>query len=352
MNKKCDVERAAFDILVVLCTGSARGRKAVAIAPTFSDALARALEIVNPLNIEAEDRVTTIDESLVESAYSFVAAVALVKSAQESLAQNVSFLQACFLAATSGSSAKIRNAATDVVSILCRSHLLVEQNEFTLEKASELFQQILTDQSNSSDNDYSGSNIQIIAAEGVFHVLDRLHGEKEQLAIENVAKAYSTVIRQRSLSKSSGVPCGDKKSGELAFSLIRILLLGMSKPNAESYFGSCAVGALVGTIQWRFDVKTTLEDDEVVYWDAVSSHAMEILAIWFEQGKSYISAGGIDGESMTRKLKDSVWMVARPGKAPRKALDFGSALIAASKEGESSTRLAASRLLAWMHENC
>ena len=50
-------------------------------------------------------------------------------------------------------------------------------------------------------------------------------------------------------------------------------------------------------------------------------------------------------------LKNSTFMVARPGKAPRKAIDFPSALKLISQNGEAAAKIASLRILSYLNDN-
>jgi hypothetical protein len=128
------------------------------------------------------------------------------------------------------------------------------------------------------------------------------------------------------------------------------MLLAMGCDEVEISFSSSVIWPLVGTVQWRYDIKTTIEDDELIFWDASTTHALQILASWLEQGKSLVIEGSNAQSGKPRSMKESVWMVARPGKAPRKAADFATAVATASRSGEASSRLAAERLFRWLNE--
>lgn len=372
---RSQVESAAFNILADLCTRSHKGTRAVTSASSFNTAFDRALKLVSPVahNLRSIDSEEIADganretefikhhegekansdeesrhDSLVEAAYYFLSATTLAKSMEELLACNETFVKGCFKSASTGSNATIRRSAMGVVAKLCRSR--VENSAISPEKAGELFRQVLVDNKISQGNESQMNSIQIVAADGLLHILDELSSEQEQSTIEVVAKVYLSVVRQRSLSKSSQIPGDLRSAGELAFCLVRILVLGMRSENADNFFGSCAVAPLVGTIQWRYDSKTTLDADEIIYWDATTSHAMQILSLWFEQGK----ASGMEENMLGGwqcDLKDHVWMVAGVGKAPRKSIDFGGALQIACRNGDASTRLAAARLWNWLTLN-
>jgi len=181
------------------------------------------------------------------------------------------------------------------------------------------------------------------AVDGLLCIFSKLTSEQKQMIIEEVSKIYTDVLRNRSLSKFA-LDSDRSGSAKLAYSVTRIMMLGVDCESLEKTFGSSVILPLVGTVQWRYDTKTILEDEESLYWEACTTHALQILASWLEQGKS------LHYNSKTLNLHENIWMVARPGKAPRKALDFGTAVELASKSDQSCSRLHAERIQIWLNE--
>jgi hypothetical protein len=286
---------------------------------------------------------------LVEAAFSFLSSTILSKNIQDSLVRNVTFVQACSTCAKEGVTPILRAAAVRIIARLARC--TTAESELTPENAGDLLRETLAEQSDGpmgSDGKDSKST-QVIAADGLYFVFDKLPAEKKQMVIQEVGKIYTRVLKSRSLSKATKTAVDRLNTGELAYCLTRIMLLGMGNESVEAVFGTSVIVPLAGTVQWRFDSKTAPDDDELVYWDATTTHALQILASWLEQGKSFLPEG--PGYAKSRNLKENVWMVARPGKAPRKAVDFGAAVGLASTNGEPSARLAAERVVNWLSEN-
>jgi len=363
-SARIHVERTAFNILGDLCTVSREGRAAVSSASSFKDAFGRAMELASPRaneirsdgcegNVAGEDGSTgSVEEnqidSLIEAAYDFISAMALGKSTQEILACHPSFVKSCFSCARTGSNTIIRRSATTVVARLCRSH--VDTSAFTVEEAGQLFRQALVDHHHFQGDEFSRKSVEIVAAEGLLRIFDKLSDAEERSTVEDVSKVYLSVVRQRSLSKASKAPGDRKIAAELAYCLVRILVMGLRCNDADSFFGYCAIAPLVGTVQWRYDSKTIFDADEGIYWDAAACHAMQILSLWLEQGNPCVKEER-SNQGTARFLMRHVWMVAGPGKAPRKSIDFVSALQVASERGEASSRLSADGLRSWLDDN-
>lgn len=372
-----DVECAAFNLLSQLCITSSKGRQLVTVAPGFQNCLKRALELVASFYIKNSTIVRESDDvegdhdvidcsneknhlatlppkqahplPLVEAALTVVSSTILSIPIQEIILRDDVFIKACFHCAKVGSSQILRSSAVRVIARLVNN--TSTENRLIPEEAAMLLCEMLAE-SYVPKSEAEGVNtncIATLAADGLLCVFGKLTTKQRQSIIVAVGKAYTDVIRSRSLCKTNMTATDRLRSGKLAFSLTRVMLLSVGSEDIEIIFGSSAIPPLVGTVQWRYDSKTTLADDELVYWDASTAHSIQILASWLEQGKSL----KIDGASAskTTSLKDSIWMVARPGKAPRKALDFGAAIMIAAKTGEASSRLSAERILNWLNEN-
>lgn len=360
-----EVERAAFNLLSQVCTGSPKSRNAVTSAPGFTACFERALKLVesttglqqpsdsgsamaddNSSTSESENKAPPVSLSLVEAAYAFLSSTTFSAKIKETLVTNSLFIEACSDAARQASTDLLRMAALNIIARLSRC--TCPGSALTPEKAGDLLTQTLVE-----DCEFDGPegsrvrSAHTIAADGLHFVFDKLQAEKQETVIQEAGKLYSSVIKNRSLSKLK-TAFDRAQAGELVYCLTRIMLVGMGNKCVEHAFGTAVITSLVGTVQWRFDAKTAIESDEIVYWEAATTHSLLILASWVEQGRPFGPDATAAGK--LRTLKENVWMVARPGKAPRKAVDFGTALASASKSAEASARLAADRLLIWLAE--
>lgn len=371
--RSAKVECAALNLLAQLCHGSPKGRQAVTSASGFVKCFNRAVDLAlfcytrsNESDGGSKGSVVNYDDSgssfqiqhkpvedcnmsdLVEAALSFLLSTLPTTDIQVSLACNSMFIQLCFDYARRGTTQVIRNMAVRIVAILASS--TSTENQVTPENASELLCETLTGGSVPTEelDTAERNNLASVAAHGLKCIFSKLSKEQKHATIAIVAQSYLDVLRNRSLSKAVKQTYERSSAGKLAYSLTDIMLFAMGSDELESSFFSSAIWALVGTVQWRYDGKTTIEDDELIFWNASTAHALQILAMWLEQGKP-LSADG-SRLSKPRSLKESVWMVARPGKAPRKAADFATAVAVAAKSGESSSRLAAERINRWLSE--
>jgi len=370
--RSANVECAALNILAQLCHGSPKGRQAVTSASGFVNCFNRAVDLVllfcSSMNEEESGRddaginndhaKTSFQikkkpdqdcetSDLVEASLNFLLSTLPTTAIQASLVSNSTFIQQCFACARTGKTQVIRSTAVRIIALLASCTSV--ENQLTPENASELLCETLMGGRVSTESDAAERiNLAAVAAHGLQCIFSKLRKEQQRVVIEVVGQSYLDLLRNRSLSKSVKEANERTSAGKLAYSLTGIMLLAMGSDELENPFSSSAIWPLVGTVQWRYDAKTTIDDDELIFWNAATTHALEILASWLEQGKPFKLNGSTSAKP--RSLKENVWMVARPGKAPRKAADFTTAVALASKNGESNARLAAERVFLWLSE--
>ena len=184
------------------------------------------------------------------------------------------------------------------------------------------------------------------AVEGALVVFDSLPELKQKSIFKEASSRYIKLLKSHSIARSSKVN-ERANGGELAFNLTTLMMVTRGKECVTQYFDSSLVSALVNTVQWRYDPKTTIDQTAATYWDATTTQCLQILAqILFKKESTLVKAG-----VKVRNLKNSVFMVARPGKAPRKAIDFPSALKLISQNGEAAAKISSQRILSYLNNN-
>jgi len=181
----------------------------------------------------------------------------------------------------------------------------------------------------------------IQAVEGALVLFNSLPQSKQETVFKEVTIRYIKLLKSHSISRST--KAGERaRGGELAFNLTTLIMVARGKDCVAKFYDSNLVSALVNTVQWRYDPKTTIDQDSIAYWDATTTQCLQIIAqILYQEESTLINAG-----IQVRNLKNSVFMVARAGKAPRKAIDFPSALKLVSKNGEAAAKISSQRILA------
>jgi hypothetical protein len=382
------VETASFELLAQLCMGSSRGRHAVGSTHDFQNCLDRALEIVSmvaPVAAEkpgvqepedetgdarSEDQqddvpaaeeessnqmVTTVDTPstnvadprLLASAYSFLSSITPIPSARASLLENGQFIRASSALLVDDNDSNLQFAALRAIAKLARYSSA--DGELTAECIGNLFQLALAAEPEIAEAGNLGWNknlYHVQAVEGILIVFDSLPEAKQTALFTEAVARYVKLLKSHSIAKATKTN-ERANGGELAHNLTTLMMVAMGKDCVADCFDSKLLTSLVNTIQWRYDPKTTVTDDSALYWDATSTQCLQIIAHSIYREESTLAKAGI----RTKALKESVFMVARPGKAPRKAIDFPSALQLVSKNGEAAARISASRILSYLTDN-
>jgi hypothetical protein len=382
------VETAAFELLAQLCMSSSKARTAVAGASDFTKALERGLEIIskalpgsvddpvdagdaslhgeneqevdepadngsdgdeektteldNPIGSPALVESESVDSKLLAAAYSFLSAMTPVPSARDALLENGQFIRTSSALIGDDKDSNLQFAALRAISKLAPYSSGV--GSLTYDNIGELLEAALSAEPVIPDIGNFGWNrnlYHIQAVEGLLTVFDVLSPPKQQSAFSQVIQRYAKLLKAHSIAKATNAN-ERANGGELAYALCSLIMLGRGKESLVMQFDSLMMLLLVNTVQWRYDPKTAISEDSVIEWDATTTQCLQVIAQTLFKGEEALSKSGIK----LRAMKDSVFMVARPGKAPRKAIDFVSALKLASRNGESAQQLAARRILA------
>ena len=393
------IETAAFELLSQLCMASAKGRNAVSGAHDFQHSLNRALQIISKVIssddevddgnksetdhesgvIEGENEDEDSDESederevkseedgkdtnqstpveftstvvedpnLLAASYSFLSAMTSVRSARISLLENGKFIKASSALIRDNDNSNLQFAALRAITKL--APYSASDNSLSADSVGGLLQSALAAEPKLAEKGNFGWNrnlYHIQAVEGALVVFDSLPESKQEGIFKEVTTRYIKLLKSHSISRSTKV--GEKAhGGELAFNLTMFMMVARGKDCVAKFFDSKLALALVNTVQWRYDPKTTIDQTSTDYWDATTTQCLQLLAQVLYQEESKLIDAGIK----VKNLKNSVFMVARPGKAPRKAIDFVSALKLISLSGEATAKISSQRILAFLTNN-
>eukprot|EP00529_Nitzschia_sp_RCC80_P002265 CAMPEP_0113516958 /NCGR_PEP_ID=MMETSP0014_2-20120614/41926_1 /TAXON_ID=2857 /ORGANISM="Nitzschia sp." /LENGTH=2154 /DNA_ID=CAMNT_0000413969 /DNA_START=305 /DNA_END=6769 /DNA_ORIENTATION=- /assembly_acc=CAM_ASM_000159 len=392
------VETAAFELLAQLCMSSSKGRVSVATSHDFENALNRGLDIVakvipdrtedsvptttgneitddeadnaatdskNESKDQTEEGVeekkeptsaeivspTTVstsveDPKLLAAAYSFLSAMTPVPSARKALLENGQFIQATSALLVDDTDSNLQFAALRAIAKL--APYSSGDGSLTASSVGELLKSALAAEPEIPTTGNFGWNknlYHIQAAEGVFIVFDSLPQDKQKEIFMAVTSRYVKLLKSHSIARTTNAS-ERANGGELAYNLTTLMMVARGKDCIMDCFDATLITSLVNTVQWRYDPKTIIPQEELDYWMATTTQCLQIVAqSLYKEEASLIKAG-----IKIKSLKDSVFMVARPGKAPRKAIDFPSALKLVAKSGEAAAKVAAERILTHLIE--
>ncbi|KAL3919643.1 MAG: hypothetical protein SGILL_003654 [Bacillariaceae sp.] len=385
-KSKALVETAAFELLAQLCMSSIKGRTAVAGADDFQNALNRGLDIISNISPKATDDDGTADKpteevakdeeekeeaddeeaetstpeededlpppysavpevmnpKLLASAYSFLSAITPVPSARAALLENGQFIRTSSALIVDDKDSNLQFAALRAIGKLAA--FSSGTGSLTFDDIGGLLESALSAEPVIPEAGNFGWNrnlYHVQAAEGLLTVFDFLSSERQLSVFERAKARYVKLLKSHSIVKATKAN-ERANGGELAYDLTTLIMLARGKEFAAKCFDATLMSPLVNTVQWRYDPKTVVAEEDALMWDATTTHCLQLIAQILYGGEAALSKGGIKLKS----LKDSVYMVARAGKAPRKAIDFPSALKLVSRNGDAASKVAAQRILA------
>jgi len=389
------IEIAAFELLSQLCMGSGKGRLAVSGSHDFQHSLNRALEIIGKViaddadNTEDEDKkqdecddeteeeekeeaeeedetenekeetetkkakspegLSSMieDPNLLGASYSYLSAMTPVRSARVSLLENGKFIKASSALIADNNNSNLQFAALRAIAKL--APYSASNGSLSSDSVGDLLQAALAAEPKVPENGNLGWNrnlYHVQAVEGVLVVFDSLPESKQGRIFKEVTTRYIKLLKNHSIARSTK-SSERANGGELAFNLTSLMMVSRGKNSVADYFDSNLVSALVNTVQWRCDPKTTIDQAAITYWDATTTQCLQILSQFLYKEESVLVKAGVK----VKNLKNSVFMVARPGKAPRKAIDFPSALKLISQNGEAAAKISSQRILSYLNNN-
>jgi hypothetical protein len=119
------------------------------------------------------------------------------------------------------------------------------------------------------------------------------------------------------------------------------LLQIKGKEFTDDIFTQELMTSLIHLVQWRRDPKTSLGTPNERAWDASVANCLLLLSMALWRPDEILKKTGID----LKALSQTALMLARSGKAPRKAIDFRSALSRIIESGDAPSNVAAQRVI-------
>jgi hypothetical protein len=350
---RCQLERAAFELLSQLCHASQRGRKAVAASESCNDCTARALAILVKIESNAEndedsdagELVTEMPNKLDPSesaqleaaALSFLSSLVPVPAVCKELVNNDDFIKATSAMVSCEHRLALQHEAVKLMKSL--APYASKQQTLTPELIASVLHQVLESEPDvkaPTEASVNSNMFYATAISGILIVFSCLPGETQL----NLAKAVSTLFSKT--VKSVTVARGDRlHAGQLVYNLTTIMLLARGKDSTEEIFSGQLMTSLAHLIQWRYDPKTRLDDAEAPLWNAAVTHCVQILSLTLMTTEELLASAGVK----ISELGKTALMVARPGKAPRKALDFASSLKKLIETGDAAGSVAAQHVM-------
>lgn len=363
------LEGAAFELLAQLCDASQKGREAVGAAEACKECAARAIEIVGsmvgedncdkPASLATSDRTEDEDDSdmadepakmigavvaqneianvasasLCAAAMSFLSALVPLPKVRKEIVKNKHLIHSVSTAGVCNTHQGLQYEAVKLVGSL--APYATNDDTLSPELVADVLGNVLKLNVDSKGVVVGAENTNLlygIAATGIHVIFNSLSTDKQLDLAEAVAARFSKTVKITTSAR------GDRAHGaQLAFKLGTLLLLARGKESTESIFSAQLMTSFVNMTQWRYDPKTKIEGPDASLWKASVTLCLQILSMTLTTTEERLVKMGIKKSD----LATTVLMVARPGKAPRKAIDLPSALAKAAVGEDATSGVAA-----------
>lgn len=170
----------------------------------------------------------------------------------------------------------------------------------------------------------SSNLLKSAVAEGLGRIFPDLPLVHQCPIVESLIPQWITLIRTFTVARIMGSEA-DREHGSLfAYHISHILMVAYNIDALRTVVAKKDVlVSMINLTQWRYDsAKSMLVDDDQLQWEAATSNSLQIVAsVMCGTESSQLKLGVLPKTLMMTPL-----MIARPGKAPRKACDFSTAL--------------------------
>ena len=390
------VEKAAFELLARLCSGSAKGRNAVGAASSCQECVTRAIEIVSSLvegtddydpatkpddssaesvvegdaegvdaegetDVEEEAENETIDEpapaivtegkrivrqvsaedgSLASAACVFLSAVVSTKIGRTTVMENTKCVKSLSVLARSNTVAELQFGALQLLSTL--APFATTDGALSMEDMSDALLSILiSEQKIIATPTLNANLVRGTAVVGMNVVYDYLPADTQRSIAKAIATHFMKSVKSCSVTRAATKEVERAFAAEFSYNLSVSLLQIKGKESTDEVFTQDLMTSLIHLVQWRRDPKTILDNTNERVWDASVSNCLLLLSTALWRPDEILDKAGIDLKGLTR----TTLMLARPGKAPRKAIDFKSALGRIIDSGDAASSVAAQRVV-------
>jgi hypothetical protein len=280
------------------------------------------------------------DGSLAAAACSFLSAVAPTKIGRTTLMENTKCVNALSLLARSNSVVELQFAALQLLSTL--APFAGSSGTLSMEDMSDALLSILVSEHKIVATPTLNANlVRGTAVVGINVVYDYLPVEQQKSVAVAIATHFLKSVKNCSITKSTTKETENAFGAELSYNLSLSLLQIKGKQFTDDVFTQELMTSLIHLVQWRRDPKTNLGSTNERAWDASVANCLLLLSMALWRPDEILNKAGID----LKALAQTTLMLARPGKAPRKAIDFRSALNRIIESGDAPSSVAAQRVI-------
>ena len=379
------LESSAFELLGSLCVGSIKGRNAVVAAVSCEGCVSRAMAIIISLagiarsanqGDSTTDPAATImdsDEEVDEneqpemdspppafslianklpnreeekeefelgvSACGFLSSLATSKVAQTLLCGDADSVAALAHLATHSADEELQFAALKAV--VAFAPCISCKGPFSAAMIGGVLKTALTMEHVKPTASMNANRFIHFAVVGLQVVIDCLAKEQQENYLITVASLFTKSVKKCIVTRATTRDEERAHAAELMYALTTGLLLARGKIFVDAIYTKDLLVMVVNFVQWRQDPKTSIGNTNQRFWDASISNALLLLSFILWRPDESLAQAGID----LRALAGNTLMLARPGKAPRKAIDVKSAMASIVNGPDAGAAVAAQRVL-------
>jgi len=321
---------------------------------------------MEPAVDDAPPELVNMEEAdLAISCLTFLSAVVPVANVRKDMLSNETFIKAASALATAGAlhNRELQFEAVKLYKCLA-PYVGIDDSDgvvaLSLERMANILHSVLEGESGAAFSAPGKLNANLLhstAVVGIQMIFDNLEIDTQLGITKTMISRFAKLVKTFTAART-GVEKDRQNGGELACNVLITLLLARGKPAPvqDLFYTRQVLLSLINVVQWRYDPKTKIDESNAsevknkLYWNASVTHCLQILSstLWSTKftimnakqkqlassdknkaGKkkknAAVAKNNDDGISFS-ELAKSVLMVARPGKAPRKAIDVNSAL--------------------------
>jgi hypothetical protein len=232
------------------------------------------------------------------------------------------------------SSQQMQFAALNLMSIL--APYVSNESALTANDVYSSFKVILETERKQQKSGTKTTNQMLFAAvRGLDIVIDSLTIDEQKTESIFIAALFVMSVKKCVVVRS--IKDEDREfAAELTHALTKCLLHFRGKEYVKDVFTKDVIGAMMHLVQWKQDPKTVTANPRI--WDAAVSNCLLLMDMLFWCPNEIIT---ID----LAAVAGSTLMLARPGKAPRKAIDVNSALRRIADGPDACAAVSAQRVL-------
>lgn len=280
------------------------------------------------------------DVDLGSAACWFLSSLVPSKICHETVLGNSSYLAALSSLASESRHDKLRFAAVTVLAAL--APYTSSEGRLSADQVAEVLLTVLTSEKKVAATPELNSNVMHrTALTGSQVIFDSISPTfQKSLALASVG-LFRTLIKSCSVARATTREHEVAFSAEKAHCLTMILLLARGKEFADEIFTQDLLTSFIHLLQWRYDPKTSIGTTSGRSWDAATATSLLLLSTVIWRPEQALSGAGV---SLTT-LASTTLMLARPGKAPRKAIDLKAVLVRLSDGPDATLAMAAQRVM-------